>query len=343
MNSQTKASLSTYSFAGLFTLSLRLVAGWTYFSALWRRVVLANKLDPELPGYIGQKFNHFLPNALGIGPIIEYLLENPDLLYINMLIFTLIEGVVGLFFMFGFLTRLSSIGVMGLALGILLGAGWIGTTCLDEWQIGVLGIAAGFTIFFSGGGYFSLDHYLAKRNAWFSRKKSSFFCSGKLPISSKKLKQISIVGAFAIFGLTLFTNQYFHGGIWGTLQNKSVSPELELNNASVANNQLVFEIYRVEGVDVYGSFLIGIEVLDDVKNEVFTLDADDLANFNPNDIQNRYIAKIKPGKHAMIIPLGAKAELLLRLNATQANRAKYIKLTDVSGKSWVSEINRNLE
>ena len=42
--------------AGLFTLALRLVVGWTYFSAFWRRVALANKLDPEIAGYIGEKF-----------------------------------------------------------------------------------------------------------------------------------------------------------------------------------------------------------------------------------------------------------------------------------------------
>ena len=35
-----------YILAGLFTLSLRLVVGWTYFSAFWRRLVLENKLIP---------------------------------------------------------------------------------------------------------------------------------------------------------------------------------------------------------------------------------------------------------------------------------------------------------
>lgn len=64
-----------------------------------------------------------------------------------MVAFTIIEGIVGLFIIFGLFTRLMSIGVFGLAMGILLGSGWIGTTCLDEWQIGVLGIATGFVLF----------------------------------------------------------------------------------------------------------------------------------------------------------------------------------------------------
>lgn len=29
-----------YSLAGMFTLALRLVVGWTYFSAFWRRLML---------------------------------------------------------------------------------------------------------------------------------------------------------------------------------------------------------------------------------------------------------------------------------------------------------------
>lgn len=160
-----------FDMAGLFTLALRLVVGWTYFSALWRRVALSNKLDPEAIGYIGEKFNHFLPNALGIKPLIEYLVLNPDLLWWNMVIFTIVEGIVGLFIMFGLFTRLMSVGIFGLAMGILLGSGWIGTTCLDEWQIGVLGIATGFSIFFTGGGIYSLDNYIRDKNYKLSKMK----------------------------------------------------------------------------------------------------------------------------------------------------------------------------
>ncbi|MGL5235971.1 MAG: TQO small subunit DoxD, partial [Empedobacter falsenii] len=59
---QNKSVLSM----GNAVLALRLVIGWTYFSAFWRRLILENKLDPEAAGYIGEKFNHFLPNALFI-------------------------------------------------------------------------------------------------------------------------------------------------------------------------------------------------------------------------------------------------------------------------------------
>ena len=158
MQKNHKELSQLYSLSGTFTLALRLVVGWTYFSAFWRRLILENKLNPDVSGYIGEKFNHFLPNALGIKPMIEYLVSNPDTLWWAMVIFTIIEGVVGLLYMLGFFTRLMSIGVFSLAFGILLGSGWLGTTCLDEWQIGILGVSAGFTIFLSGGGKYSLDY-----------------------------------------------------------------------------------------------------------------------------------------------------------------------------------------
>jgi len=40
---QNKSVLSM----GNAVLALRLVIGWTYFSAFWRRLILENKLDPE--------------------------------------------------------------------------------------------------------------------------------------------------------------------------------------------------------------------------------------------------------------------------------------------------------
>ncbi|WP_339632695.1 TQO small subunit DoxD [Bizionia echini] len=332
-------SNQSYNTAGLFTLAIRLVVGWTYFSAFWRRVALANKLNPEEAGYIGEKFNHFLPNALGIKPIIEYLVLNPDALWWAMVIFTIIEGVVGLLIMLGLFTRLMSIGVFFLAMGILLGSGWIGTTCLDEWQIGVLGIATGFTLFLSGSGHYSLDKLLLDKNYVFTQTKwFRFLGSGNLPI--KNLKPMVLFGALAIFSLTLATNQYFHGGVFGTLHNKSIKPKLELSQASVSNDTLKFQVYRVEGVDVYGSFLIGLELMDSNGKTILSLNGTDLSRFPVEQINNHYVAKIKPGVHSLIIPLGAKADISMPLNETDfnPNSRHMLKLTDISGLTWEMNI-----
>lgn len=323
--------------AGLFTLSLRWVIGWTYFSAFWRRLILENKLVPEEAGYIGEKFNHFLPNALGIKPIIEYLVSNPEALQISMVIFTIVEAIVGLFIILGLFTRLMSIGVFFLAMGILLGSGWIGTTCLDEWQIGVLGVASGFVLYLTGSGAYSLDNYLMNKQYKFTDKKwFAFLGSGELPI--KNLAQKVLIMSVFIFGLTLFTNQYFHGGVFGTLHNKSVKPKVEISNIRQNSSQLSFQLFRVEGADVYGSFLIGIQILDENNRVVKSIGQDELAHFPKEKINNHYVAKIKSGKHSLILPLGAKADLTIDLEGITLKENYALKLIDISGIEWITEI-----
>lgn len=328
----------SYDLAGLYTLSLRMVIGWTYFSAFWRRLILENKLIPDEKGYIGEKFNHFLPNALGIKPIIEYLVTHPDALQRSMMIFTIIEAIVGLFIILGLFTRLMSIGIFSLALGILLGSGWLGTTCLDEWQIGVLGIAGGFVLFLTGSGSYSFDNYFIKKNKLFTQSKwFQWLGSGILPITQPKV--FVLIGSLLIFGLTLFTNQYFHGGVWGTLHNKSVKPKIEISNISLNNSDLKFEVYRTEGADVYGSFLIGIHILDKNGNILKEIDHKELSKFSKDHIKNHYVAKVKPGKHSLIIPLGAKADISIGTeDILQKDEIHTIKLIDISGVEWIEDI-----
>lgn len=327
--------------AGLFTLALRLVVGWTYFSAFWRRLILENKLDPEAAGYIGEKFNHFLPNALGIGPLIEYLVTHPEALWWAMTVFTIVEAIVGLFIMLGLFTRLMSIGVFGLAMGILLGSGWLGTTCLDEWQIGVLGIATGFTIFLSGSGKHSLDYWLSSRSSKITKQKwFTWLGSGALPIHPRPLHKIVFGGALFILFITLFTNQYFHGGVWGTLHNKSVKPKIEIADATIQPGELSFEVYRVEGADVYGSFLIGVTLSNSSGEVILDRNGTDLSSFPVSSIHNRYVTKVKPGAHSLIIPLGARATLTLQDEALQDLPAGdyHLLLTDISGLTWSATI-----
>lgn len=328
---------SSTNIAGLYTLAIRWVIGWTYFSAFWRRLILDNKLIPDEAGYIGEKFNHFLPNALVIKPLITYLVTHPDALQVAMIAFTLIEAIVGLCMILGLFTRLMSIGVILLATGILLGSGWLGTTCLDEWQIGVLGIAGGCTIFLTGSSQYAVDQHLINKNVSFTKTKwFNYLGSGILKI--KKLHQFSLVTALLIFALTLYTNQYFHGGVFGTLHNKSVKPKIEISDIMVKNDSLEFQLYRTEGADVYGSFVIGIQLLDQNDDILTQLDQEALSKYPLQNIKNHYIAKIKPGKHSLIVPLGAKAILSLNVDPKIINNIRYVKLIDISGIEWISAI-----
>lgn len=332
-----------FRWAAVIALPLRLVVGWTYFSAFWRRLVLENKLIPDDPGYIGVKFNHFLPNALGIKPAIEYLVTHPSELWWFMVVFTVIECLVGLMLMLGLLTRLVSVGVFFLALGILLGSGWLGTTCVDEWQIGILGMCAGLLLFLTGGGSCSLDNKLVRLSC--CERRSSLFAwvaSGPLPLGYRKMARISIWGAVFMMLVTLGTNQFFHGGVWGPLHNKSVKPLLEISGASLSGQELRFNVFRTEGVDTYGSFLVRIRLTDGRGNILWKMEADELSSLPPAAIENNYLARIKPGAFGLVVPLGAKAGVTLPAALPVVPEGPVsVVLTDVSGKEWSAPVSRS--
>ena len=331
---ENKITERHFNTAALFALPVRLVIGWTYFSAFWRRACLDDKLNPDIPGYVGEKFNHFLPNALGIGPIIEHLLTHPALLAVAMTVFTIVEGIVGICVIIGLFTRTMGLAVLGLAFGILLSAGWLGTTCLDEWQIGILGVASGFMLFLSGGGHYSVDRVLSTKYPRLAQKTwLRWLTSGEATIKAPAV----LTGSIVILALALFTNQHFHGGVYGPLHNKSVAPQIEVSDARVAGNSLQFQLYRTEGADVYGAFLIGVSVLDDTTGDtVVQLDGAQLSRLPEAAIANRYVAKVKPGAHSLIVPLGAKAQLTIDTGPTRwhAAHSYTLVLTDVSGATW---------
>lgn len=122
----------------------------------------------------------------------------------------------------------------------------------------------------------------------------------------------------------------------GPLHNKSVKPKIELSDAKIDNGTLSFKVYRVEGADVYGSFLIGITLKEANGKVVIQKNGEELSQFPLTDIKNDYVAKVAPGKHSLIIPLGSKATLNITDNTLKnLPEGQYeLILTDISGTVW---------
>ena len=140
------------------------------------------------------------------------------------------------------------------------------------------------------------------------------------------------------FGLTLYTNQYFHGGVFGPLHNKSVNPKVEISNVRQIGSKLHFQLFRVEGADVYGSFVIGLEIWNEHNEIVKYISQRELANLPPENIENYYVAKIKPGKHSLVLPLGAKADISLDIEGITLKKNYILKIIDISGIEWMAEV-----
>ena len=69
-----------YILAGIFTLSLRLIVGWTYFSAFWRRLVFENKLIADGTDTLEKNSIIFFPIPLASNRLLTWI-STPDLLW----------------------------------------------------------------------------------------------------------------------------------------------------------------------------------------------------------------------------------------------------------------------
>ena len=67
---------------------------------------------------------------------------------------------------------------------------------------------------------------------------------------------------------------------------------------------------------------------------------EELASFQIGNIYNKYIARVAPGKHSLVIPLGSKATLTIDdTGIGSLPKGKYeLVLTDISGITWKKEI-----
>ncbi len=319
----------------LVLLPVRLVTGWMFFSAFHRRVVLdTGKLDPGVAGYVGEKFNQFMPGSiLGVDRLIGALLDRPDALHAFLWSFTIVEALVGVALLLGLATRLAAFGTSMLSAGILLGAGWLGPTCLDEWQIGALGIASGATLLLGGGGSPSIDAWLARVRPELFRHRFVRWVADPAPEPSPHVAlSLAALTAFA----TLATNQVFHGGLWGDLHSDSVRPRVDVvDSRRDEEGRLRITLERPVGPETYGAFLVAVRVFD--SNDALALDygATTLGSLPQDDIDNRWLVKVRPGPHGLIVPLGARATITLPpSSATLGPGAYRIELEDVSGARW---------
>jgi thiosulfate dehydrogenase [quinone] large subunit len=331
------------SWAGLVLTPARWIADFMFLSAFIRRVISQPvKLDPTAKEYVGHSFAHFLPHSIVITPFINYLVQHPHVLFPFMVLFTALEGLVGLLLIIGLLTRLSSIGSGLLSLGILLGSGWLGSTCVDEWQIGSLLVGLGGVIAVSGGGPISLDALLARR--WPSLEDKGWFrllFSGDNPqrTEGKGLRTSVIVTGIVTAFIMLATYQAFHNGLWGKLYNDSKLPQVQISGQSVASDgALHLTLYRSGGPDTYGAFIVAIQVLSQGKPvEVYT--PKQISALPKSAIKNELkLSQAKVNHFALVLPLAAKTSISLPPAAPNLALSAGQELTvivyDVSGQKW---------
>ena len=327
-------------------LPLRLVVSWLFLSAVLRRLVLAPaKHDIDAPQWIGHKINTFFPHANGsFHEMLEYLSRTPDAMNVFTYVFTYSELVLGVLLLLDVFSRLTGLFLISLAVGLMHTAGWLGPTCLDEWQIASLLLVIGVVMSLYGSGGYSLDSLLtrkyeklAKNRYWqWVTQVDVFF---KMKHFSKIAQACTVLTVLYVMG----TNQLLHGGVWGKLHNYSTKPNIVISDVVVSSDDLTFSAFRDQGPETYGAFIVAIRLKDATGEVIQTVDASTGDGWGSVQVKNVYINQVITNENSIVFPLGGKATLSIPLteNIVSKVRGGVLELEDVSGKVFRYQMNSN--
>lgn len=326
--------------AGLFLMPLRFVCAWILFSAGWRRVVLKpESLNPHSAAYEGIKLTHFLAHSFLVSKGLEYVIIHPEATLIFLWFFTILEMTLGIMLFIGCFTRLVSVILALLFINLMFTVGWMGTTCLDEWTVAALGIAGSVALLLAGSGPYSVDAWLHKhlhhfeRHHWFG-----WMVSPELGFihDYRHSKRYALIASILVLCFVMGMNQLYVGGVYGPFHNPAVLPKLELTANIDHEGVVALNVFRNQGPDTYGSFITNIQLLNAEKQVLINYPAQMLGALTPNDISNQYPVAVTANGHAIVVPLGAKALIILlppkQMHLLPGNYI--IKVVDVSGLHW---------
>jgi thiosulfate dehydrogenase (quinone) len=173
--------------AALAMLSIRVIQGFIYWGGGSRRFIYApSKLNPDAPIWMANKFQTAMPGALfGTDHLISFMLQHFWLLYAGVILFSAAELVVGAMLMAGALTRVAALVSMGFSVLLMAMFGWQGATCIDEWTMAACNLAMGATLLLGGGGAWSIDNVLLRRNPALAATPWFRWTAGSLPLPIK--------------------------------------------------------------------------------------------------------------------------------------------------------------
>lgn len=330
---------------GLVILSIRFVQGWIFWAGGSRRFIYdPQKLDPHAGDWLANKLQAAVPGALlGVGHVLDFILQHFWVLYITLILFSLAELIAGLALMLGFFTRAAALCSVFLSLSLMIVFGWEGGTCLDEWTMAVSNFAMGLTLYLSGAPIYSLDHLLLKRYP--SLKNAKWFnwlASGDW--GHMRLKIISLISLFITVLFTTTTYNYYRGAIFSKYHPGPVSAtvyHLQLTNGFInADGIIRFKLAVDDGNTSEPYYILQMKLYDQGVTQ-FTWFGRDLS-LNPKlvSIHNVFhFNEIKMGSFGLVTPVSAKAQVILTPSSgfkkpIPASANYRLTLIGIDGKMW---------
>jgi thiosulfate dehydrogenase (quinone) len=334
--------------AALALLSVRVIQGFIYWGGGSRRFIYApSKLNPDAPTWMANKFQTAMPGALfGTDHLISFMLHHFWPLYAGVILFSAAELIVGAMLMTGTLTRTAALVSMGFSVLLMAMFGWQGATCIDEWTMAACNLAMGATLLLGGGAAYSIDNVLIRRHPELAQKAWFRWMAGSLPLPLKDIafrNQALAVLAFVLV-FDVGTYNYYRGSVVTPFHGGPVSPtkhHLTLSDAKLLPDGAVrFHVYLDGGTPEAPVHVIAADLLVAGNQPVAHYAAAALSALPKTDFANDYAYnKFAPGPFGIRAPMGAAATITLPPPASgAAPRARFIRLTDVDGRSFSARL-----
>jgi thiosulfate dehydrogenase (quinone) len=327
----------------LVIICVRFVQGWIFWAGGSRRFIYApQKLNPHDATWLANKLQSAMPGALlGVGSIINYLLQHFYLLYVALVLFSLVELVSGLALMLGLFTRLAALTTAFISIALMLVFGWEGSTCLDEWTMAVSNLAMALTLLLSGASSYSIDSLLLQRKPGLAQK-SWFILLASGPVAIHKLKFIT--GLCLIFTIifTTATYNYFRGSIFSRYHAGPVSAtvlNMVLSNGVVTTDGAVTFTLNVDAGDsAVPSHIIRIELRNSAGKTLEVWIGKALGTLPDTDIINKYsYNRIMTGPYGLVAPVSAVAQIKLppvQDKLVLSTTDNELQLYTIDGRRW---------
>jgi uncharacterized membrane protein YphA (DoxX/SURF4 family) len=335
----------TWRIAAIALLSTRIIQGFIYWGGGSRRFIYApSKLDASGGhSWMANKFQTAMPGALlGMDHVISFMLQHFYLLYAGVLLFSAAELVAGLMLIAGLMTRVAALASMGFSVLLMLMFGWQGATCIDEWTMAACNLAMGTTLLLGGGGAYSLDNVLLRRNPSLAARQWFRWISGSLPLPQTDAGFQKL--AFGLLAFVLVFNigtySYYRGSVVTPYHSGPVSPtkhHLALSQATLLPDGGVrFHVYLDAGTPEAPVHVVAADLLDSDEHVVVHWDAANLSELPKASFENDYsYNKFGPGPFGIRAPLGAAATVTLPAAIVgNTSDAKLLRLTDVDGQAF---------
>jgi thiosulfate dehydrogenase [quinone] large subunit len=283
--------------AAIALLSTRIIQGFIYWGGGSRRFIYGpSKLDSSgAHSWMANKFQTAMPGALlGMDHVISFMLQHFYLLYAGIILFSAAELVVGLMLMAGLLTRVAALASMGFSVLLMLMFGWQGATCIDEWTMAACNLAMGTTLLLAGGGAYSLDNVLLRRNRDLAGRSWFRWASGSLPLPQTEagFRQLAFGLLAFVLVFNIGTYSYYRGSVLTPFHGGPVSPtrhHLALSQATLLSDGAVrFHVYLDGGTPEAPVHVVAADLLDSSKHVVADWSAASLSKLPNASFTNDY-------------------------------------------------------